>query len=250
MRGGTFHLLRLVHNDNRAVCCKDINRFATCKFIAFGIDNLAFFIVRALFHGTGERLRVDNHHVDSDIARIGINLLQVRTVIDEPFGFFAVVFKEMRFKHLETFGDAFADGDTRHDDNKLAPAITFVQFEHRLDIDIRLAGTGFHFDVKVHKSKILVQLFRFLDVVFELELADIFKKIALGLHQFVVAVALIVFEPKHRRIDLADIATVQGLINTGFAIEHAGDAFHRVGLVLLNLELEFHYSTFLMVSLL
>ena len=77
LRSGTFHLLRFVHNDNRAVRGKDINRFAACKFIAFGIDNLAFFIVRALFHGTGERLRVDNHHVDSGIARTGINLLQV-----------------------------------------------------------------------------------------------------------------------------------------------------------------------------
>ena len=149
----------------------------------------------------------------------------------------------MRFKHLETFCDAFADGDTRHDDNKLAPAITFVQFEHRLDIDISLAGAGFHFNVKVHKSKILIQLFRLLDVIFQLELADIFKKIALGLYQFVVAVAFLVFEPERGRIDLADIATVQGLVNTGFAIEHAGNAFHRVGLVLLNLELEFHVFT-------
>ena len=232
--------MRFVHNDNRAVCCKNINRFAACKFVTFGIDNLAFFIVRPLFHGTGERLRVNNHYVDSSIARIGINLLQVRTVIDEPLGLFAVVFKEMRLQHFETFGDAFADGDTRHHHDELAPTISLVQLEHRLDIDIRLAGAGFHFDVKVHKSKILVQLFRFLDVVFELELADIFKKIALGLHQFVVAVALLVFEPEHGRIDLADIATVQGLVNTGFTIEHAGDAFHRIGLVLLNLEFEFH----------
>ena len=107
------------------------------------------------------------------------------------------MFKEMRLQHFETFCDAFADGDTRHDDNKLAPTISLVQFKHRLDIDIRLAGAGFHFDVKVHKSKILVQLFRLLDVVFELELADIFKKIAFGLHQFVVTVAFLVFEPEH-----------------------------------------------------
>ena len=43
---------------------------------------------------------------------------------------------------------ALTDRNRGNDHNKLAPAVLFVQLEHRLDIDIGLARAGFHFNIK------------------------------------------------------------------------------------------------------
>ncbi len=44
----------------------------------------------------------------------------------------------------ETLLHALADGDARHHDDELAPAVAAVQFVHRLDVGVGLARTRLH----------------------------------------------------------------------------------------------------------
>ena len=45
---------------------------------------------------------------------------------------------------------ALTNRHTRHDNDKLAPAVVFVQFEHCLDIGISLTRTRLHLDGEVY----------------------------------------------------------------------------------------------------
>ncbi len=74
-----------------------------------------------------------------------VELIEVRAVIDKPTRFLAVLLHEVIFKHTERLGYALADSDARHNDNELRPTVEFVEFKHRLDIDIGLAGADFNF---------------------------------------------------------------------------------------------------------
>ena len=56
---------------------------------------------------------------------------------------------EVFFEHTERLGNSLADSDAWHNDDKLRPAVEFVEFKHRFDIDISLACTGFHLDIEV-----------------------------------------------------------------------------------------------------
>ena len=51
---------------------------------------------------------------------------------------------------------ALADGDARHDDDELAPAVALVQLEDRLDVAVGLAGAGLHLDVEIDRGDTLV----------------------------------------------------------------------------------------------
>ena len=61
----------------------------------------------------------------------------------------------MILQHPETFGHALSDGDARHHDNELAPAVTLVQLKHRLDVNVSLASPGLHLDVKPDSSEVV-----------------------------------------------------------------------------------------------
>ena len=60
---------------------------------------------------------------------------------------------EVAFEHTETLGYTLTDGYTRHYDDKLRPTVAFVEFKHRFDVDISLAGAGFHLHIEAHRSE-------------------------------------------------------------------------------------------------
>ena len=83
----------------------------------------------------------------------------------------------MLLKHPETLGHTLSDGDARHHDNELAPAVTLVQLEHRLDIDISLASPGLHLNVKPDPSEAVRKRLRQRNIIGFLNIPDARKYI-------------------------------------------------------------------------
>ena len=74
----------------------------------------------------------------------------------------------MVFHYFERLFNALPDSDRRNDNNKLAPAVFFVQLEHSLYVTISFARTRFHFDIKrtaASVSERFGKLGRLLDIV-------------------------------------------------------------------------------------
>ena len=64
---------------------------------------------------------------------------------------------------------ALTDRNRRNNHNKLAPAVLFVQLEHRLDIDIGFARAGFHFNIKAATPQVFDKGSGQLDVILSLQ---------------------------------------------------------------------------------
>ena len=63
---------------------------------------------------------------------------------------------------------ALTNRNGRDDHDKLAPAVFFVQLEHRFDVDIRLARAGFHFNIKAAMPKVFDKGSGELDIILNL----------------------------------------------------------------------------------
>ena len=180
------HLLRFVQNQDRAVGGNHINRAAGAELIPLGVDNsrsgitLAAFHVLVLVHGGGKRLRVDDHDIDAGIAGKGIQLIQVAAVVDKEPCLFAVALHKVIGSDLKGLLYAFTDGDTRHNNDKFAPTIPFVQLKHGLDVNVCLSRSGFHLDIQRASSQRCYQLVRLMDVCFCLQCADVLKQLLIG----------------------------------------------------------------------
>ena len=120
------HLLRLVKNDNRTVSADDVNRTAGGKFVSLGIDDSRFLAFAVLFQGGSERLRVNNHHIDTGAGGKVVELIEIGAVVNKETRLFAVVLHKMVYGHFKGLLHALADGDGWHNDDKLAPAIPLV----------------------------------------------------------------------------------------------------------------------------
>ena len=148
------HLLRLIENEDRTVRRDHIDRTARAERIALRVDDARLLVPAApldrllLVQRRGERLRVDDHHRETRIGRERIQLIQIRTVIDEEPRLLPIVLHEMLRRYLKGLPHALADRDTRHHHDELAPAIAAVQLKHRLDIDIRLARPRLHLHIE------------------------------------------------------------------------------------------------------
>ena len=153
LRGIAAHLLRLVTDDDGGVGGYHVDRTARGELVALGVDDAALLAFASFFHRGGESLGVDHHNAQSGIVGEGIEFVQSRTVVDKPAGFLAVMLHEVIFKHPETLGNALANGDARYHNDELRPTVAFVEFKHRFDVDISLAGAGFHFHIKAHRSE-------------------------------------------------------------------------------------------------
>jgi len=150
--GITLHLLRLVHNDNRMIGGNHINRSATAKFIALGVDDTALLALATLLHKGGKGLSIDNHYAQSRIGRETIELLQIAAIIDKPTSLFAIVLHKMLFQHIKTLGYALTNGNTWYYDDKFTPTILLVQFKHCLNIDVCLTCTCLHLNIEVYRT--------------------------------------------------------------------------------------------------
>ena len=152
-------------------------------------------------------------------------------------------------EHLKALIHTFADGYARYHDYELAPAVAFVQFEHRLDIDVGLSGTGLHFDVESHTSEVVGKGLGFRNVLTALGLLDLGKDVFVGKFDVGVAIARIfIFIDDCRSRTLPDVPAVQEIVPGWLSGEDTDGAFNSVSLVLLYLEVEFHFMSSCLIS--
>ena len=150
---------------------------------------------------------------------------------------------EMFLHGGETFIDALADGNGRNDDNKLAPAVTLVQFKYRLDVDIGFSGSGFHFHVQRADAQICCHGRGAFDIVIVLNLMNVFENI----HG---RVYLRVFEsyrqfifgrlPVFKGTAYFHVAPISKALILRLSLENFDHAFHGFRLVGLDGKFEFH----------
>ena len=77
---------------------------------------------------------------------------------------------------LERFIDSLANGDGRHHDDELGPAVKAVELEHGLGIDIGLARTRLHLHVEVYRSGASGKRRRLNDAIAALHLMNILEQ--------------------------------------------------------------------------
>ena len=149
---------------------------------------------------------------------------------------------------LERFIDAFADGDGRHDDDKLAPAVALVQLIHRFDIGIGLARAGLHFDREIDARP--GQLVRGFQAVPALHRAQVVQQppVCQLRHKRLITEADlgIIGAYLHAR-QIAKIAAIRHRA-VRLAAEHVADGIGGFRLKRLVLELQLHQITFTFVS--
>ena len=174
------HFLRLIQDDDRAVCFDNINRAARAELITFRVNDARLFAASVLFQRGCKRLCVDDHHIDAGIGGKVVELVQVGAVINEETRLFAVILHKMFGGDLKGFFHALTDRNGGNDHNKLAPAVFLVQLEHGFDVDIGFAGAGFHLNVQAATPHVVYQLRRELDVVLALQRVDVLQKLIIG----------------------------------------------------------------------
>ena len=153
------HLLRLVQNEDRSVRLDNVDGSAGTELIPRIIYYELFLIFLFSFGYLRKRarkcLRVDNHHVDAVAGGKIVQLVEVGAVIDEEAGLFSVVLHEVFHGNLKALFHALTNSDRRHDYDKLRPPIPLIQLEHGFDINVGLACTRFHLDIKTAPPQIL-----------------------------------------------------------------------------------------------
>ena len=89
--------------------------------------------------------------------------------------------------NLKGFFYALTDSNTRHNNDKLTPAVFLVQFKHRLDIHIGFTCTGFHFNIKAAPTQIFDERSRKFNIVLTLLGLYIVEQLIVGkLHPFIL----------------------------------------------------------------
>ena len=119
------------------------------EVVALVEDDAGRLVVRALLHGGVEGLHVDDHAGDVRGLREGVQLVQPVRVIDEGVDTLAILLEEVLLGGLERLLHALANGDGGHDHNELAPTVAPVELQHRLGVDVGLAGARLHLHVQV-----------------------------------------------------------------------------------------------------
>ena len=250
------HLLGLVQNDNRPVCLDDIDRPPGAKFITLRVNNSGFLALAVFLQGRCKGLGVDDHDIDAGTGREIVQLVQVRTVVDEEPSLFAVMLHKVVSGNLKRFLNAFTDSNTGHHHDKLAPAVTLVQLEHSLDVHISLAGASLHLDIQRTSTQVLHKASGHLDVVLVLQLLNILQKLFVRQFHHLVLITGIAVQIQHFTefilsknahlligFLLAKIPDIANLIIVTLPVEYACNRFNGIGLILLYLKVKFHSST-------
>ena len=236
-----LHTLRLVDDQNRIRLCNNIDGLAAA-------EGIKFFVNDALVLAGIERLHVDDHDVDRAVGCKAVYLRQAVRIVDKKADFLVVFACKMLLCGLERFIDAFADGDGRHDDDKLAPAVALVQLIHRFDIGIGLARAGLHFDREIDARP--GQLVRGFQAVPALHRAQVVQQppVCQLRHKRLITEADlgIIGAYLHAR-QIAKIAAIRHRA-VRLAAEHVADGIGGFRLKRLVLELQLHQITFTFVS--
>lgn len=252
--GGAFHLLRLIENQDRSVGGDHVDGPSRLEVVQLVIDTPVI--------GTPgiERLNVHHHHVDAGIRRKALQLVQPLGVVDEEARLLAVALGEMIRRDLQGLLHPLANGDGRHHDDELRPAVTLVQLENSLDVAVGLARTGFHLHVQMNarggqrllavggldrhprplgiEGGELAERLRQRQVLQALHLLHIFQQLAFAQGQLGIAKAI--FIEGARLIALARVDAIAQAGTERLPGETIGHGIDGMGLVGLNLESEFH----------
>ena len=249
LRGRATHFLRLIQDDDRAVCFDDVDRSAAAKIIQLCTDTPCIFTTSI------ECLNIDDHDVDICALAIIINIRQILGVVNEETSFLAIILHEVLLHGFKALLNAFTDCDTWNHYDELAPAIQLIQFKHSLDVNIGFTGTGFHFNIKrAHTQSSGFQRIRELDVIAGLDATDIYQKLpVIELHLGIGKAHVQFFIRKHPVCHISpdfNIAAVGEVVVERLTGKYTYHAVHSLGLVRLYGKFEFHlshYSTFLCV---
>ena len=150
--GPAAHLLRLVQDDDGVVGGDYVDGATTRELVALGVHDAGLLGAPALLHGRIERLHVDDHDVDIGTRREPVDVAQTSAVVDKVADGLAVLLKKVLLGILERLVDALADGDGRHHDDELGPAVEAVELEHGLGIDVSLARARLHLHIEIYRS--------------------------------------------------------------------------------------------------
>ena len=77
-----------------------------------------------------------------------IDLGKIAAVVYKPAYLFAVYLEKVLFRHIEGLGNAFSYRNARHDNDKLAPPVSAVEFKHSAYIDVSFARACLHFNIQ------------------------------------------------------------------------------------------------------
>ena len=169
-------------------------------------------------------------------------------MVDREADCLIIFARKMLLRGLERFIDALADGDGRHNDDELAPAVALVQLIHRFDVGIGLARAGLHFDREIDARP--GQLVRGFQTVPALHRAQIVQQLPVCQlrHERLIAEAdLGIIGAYLYACQIAKIAAV-GHRAVRLTAEHVADGIGGFRLKRLVLELQLHQITFTFVS--
>ena len=95
---------------------------------------------------------------------------EARAVVDKVLHTLPIFFGKVVCHRVQTLHHAFSYRHTGHHDDKLCPAIVFVELIHRLDVSVGLSRASLHLDAqcqravgialhRLHEGKILLALY-------------------------------------------------------------------------------------------
>ena len=169
LRGCSAHFLRLIQDNDRAVCFNYVDWSAAAEIIQLCADTSCIFT-------TGiECLNIDDHDVDISALAIVIDIRQILGVVNEETRLLAIILHEVLLHGFKALLDAFTDCNAWNYYDKLAPAIQLIQFKHGFDVNIGFTSTGFHFHIKrAYTQSSRFQRIGELNIIACLDTADIF----------------------------------------------------------------------------
>lgn len=197
-----------------------------------------------LFHRSGKSLRIDYHCRYAAVLRKLVELLKVGTVIYKPSCFLAIILHKMVLEHTEALGHTLADGDARHYNNKLRPSVAAVELKHRLNIDVCLTGAGLHLHIEVHDAVSGSQRSTRRDLVTNLDVADVIKKLLLVKLHICIAVSGFLVFGEDMLLSRTKVAAILPGVTHGLTSKHCDGVLYGLRLVLLYLKLKFHKFRF------
>ena len=149
---------------------------------------------------------------------------------------------------------ALTDRNGGNDNNELAPAVLFVQLEHRLDIDIGFARAGFHFNIKAATPQVFDKGSREFNVVLTLQGLNVVQKLLVGnLYRFILVAGIVQRVDDFKllirhteghlirlRFDLAPVTDIGDLVVKALPLKDTHNGINRIGLILLYFEIKLH----------
>ena len=165
--------------------------------------------------------------------------------------------------HFKCFLYSFTDCNGRNYYDKFTPAISFVQLKHCLDINICLAGTGFHLNIQRASSQIFDQIGRKTNVILTLYSMNILQQLFIRKFNPFIFITGVIFQVNiflsvllqflHissfknvlavntlNLFPFSLITDITDSIMISLSLKNLNNSINSVRLILLYFEIEFH----------